>query len=186
MGRKRIYIPHAVYHVTFNTKFRLPYFKEDIFSCILGNVLFNAQELKDYVLIAYKINPEHVHLLIKCGDTINLSEIVHCIRRVSAIKINQVITKGTEDERLKLLWNEYMLVYARGFWLKYGSPSSFPFPLFKWQGGFDDVIMRTRQQLITVKHYIRNQASHHELAENIHLFVRTTEPDGIVYPNLKI
>ena len=112
MGRKRIYIPHAVYHITFNPKFRIPYFTEDIFSCILGKVIFNAQELKDYILIAYKINPEHVHLVIKCGEKYNVSEIIHCSKHVSAVKINQVITKDTEEERFKLLWNEDMLVYA--------------------------------------------------------------------------
>ena len=184
MSRKRIYIPNAVYHVTFNTKFRIPYFTEDIFSCILGNVIFNAQDLKDYFLIAYKINPEHVHLLLKCGAAFNLSEVVHSIKRVSAVKIDQVITKDTEDERLKLSWTEEQLVYARSFWLKYGTPSGFPFPLFKWQDGFDDVIMRSRQQITQVKRYIRNQAAHHDLKENTHLYFSPVEPDGMIFPKL--
>ena len=185
MGRKRIHVAHAVYHVTFNTKFRIPYFNEDVFCYILADVIHHATLLKDFFLIASKINPEHIHLLIKCGERCDLSEILHCIKRISAVRINQLITQDTFDRRITLSWTHEMLSFSRAFRKKYGTPSTFPFPLFKWQRGFNDVIMRSPNQLLTAKKYIRNQAAHHDLPEDVHLFLSPKIPEEIVYPALK-
>jgi REP element-mobilizing transposase RayT len=157
MACRRIYISNAVYHVCFNTKLRRTYFNEDIFCCILGDVILGSRLLKDYCVIAYKINPEHVHLLVKCGDRFNISEVMHCIKRVSAVKINQLITRNTVDERSQLTWTDELLTYSKAFEMKYGNPSSFPYPLFKWQEGFNDVVVESHRQLLATKNIFRTR-----------------------------
>jgi REP element-mobilizing transposase RayT len=185
MACRRIYISNAVYHVCFNTKLRRTYFNEDIFCCILGDVILGSRLLKDYCVIAYKINPEHVHLLVKCGDRFNISEVMHCIKRVSAVKINQLITRNTVDERSQLTWTDELLTYSKAFEMKYGNPSSFPYPLFKWQEGFNDVVVESHRQLLATKKYIQDQALHHGLPENIHLYLSKELPENIFYPKFR-
>lgn len=181
MTRKRLYIPNAAYHVTFNPKYRIPYFREDVFSFILARVIHEGQCYKDYTLIAYKINPEHVHLLLKCNTEFNISMIIQHVKRISSLHIKMLMSRGTEDERVDFKWtNELESLYAM-LVLKYGSVMNIPYPMFAWQPGFNDVIIRSRRHLMMTINYLRKQAQIHNLADNIHLFVASEIPAGIAF-----
>ncbi|NND08269.1 MAG: hypothetical protein HKN87_17970 [Saprospiraceae bacterium] len=41
--------------------------------------------------MGYKINPQHIHLLLKVGKAYNISQVMHSIKRVSSDKINQIL-----------------------------------------------------------------------------------------------
>ena len=87
---KRFHIPNAAYHITTNTKSRIPFFQEDVFASVLVNTIEETLPLKNAILVGYKINPEHLHLIIQVQADFTISQIMHSIKRVSAIQINQL------------------------------------------------------------------------------------------------
>jgi len=179
---KHATLAHAAYLITFNPKFRYPFFHEDVLCHILATVIRSSQNIKDYVLIGYKINPDHVHILLRCGGKNNLSKIVQSIKRISSTRINQIRTRGTEDERKNLEWSLELEALYQVLVLKYDGLINVPFPLFDWQDGFDDRYITSRRHLKTVIAYLRKQAHKHHLHEEKYLFVSKVIPGDIRYP----
>jgi len=158
-SQKRIYSPGAIYFITTNTENRYPFFAEDIFCEIFLSDLQICLELKKFEILGYKINPDHVHLLIKPGIEYNYSQIIQNLKRTSSLHINEIIQHANDPE----CTNIYSRIQEK----------SRPFPRFKWQKSFHDHIIRNNRDLQNHLRYIQIQWLKHELEENKWCFTGT-------------
>ena len=111
-SQKRKYYDNSIYFITTNTHNSFPYFEEDIFSELLVNNVYYCKKIKKFNLFAYKVNYDHIHLLIEAMGIENYSKILQNIKRVS-LHINQVMSSCiTEGENIysRLQWTD-----ARGY-----------------------------------------------------------------------
>ncbi|HNW30463.1 MAG TPA: transposase [Spirochaetota bacterium] len=72
---KRYYIDNAIYFITTVTYDRYPWFKEDLLCRLFIDDLELCAAIKNFTIIGYKINPEHVHLMIQPKEKHDFSEI---------------------------------------------------------------------------------------------------------------
>ncbi len=92
-SQKRIYIKNAIYFITTNVDEPLFLFKEDLFCELFVEDLKFCREIKQFNIFGYKVNPDHIHLLIQPTGKYNYSEIMQNLKRVSSLHINQIIEK---------------------------------------------------------------------------------------------
>lgn len=178
---KRIHIKKAAYHITTNCQSRFPYFEEDIFCNILIDSLANCQKIKPFVLIGFKINPDHSHIILQSTGDFNISQIMQNVKRTSSTQINQIIHYQYEtNPYVKLEWTNRLKQYNRMFQRK-NNFGIHEFPMFKWQVSFDDQIIRYPSQLTDTIAYLRKQHIKHELKENKFLYIADNLPTDIVY-----
>lgn len=182
MPRKnRLYIPFAPYFITFNVKTKFSFFHEDVFCNILIDVLSKTTSLKEYNLIGYKINPDHCHLIIQPTGIFNISKIMHSIKRNSSQGINMLVTHEIEDELYQSYhWTSSMLQYRRNFKRKYNYEFH-DFPKFEWQSSFDDVLLKTRNDLQIRIEYLQKQWLKHDLPENKFLYICPELPKNLKF-----
>ena len=88
---RRVYIEGGVYFITANTYKKYPYFENQIFCNLLIEELLLCKKIKEFELYGYKINPEHVHLLMQPGGKYTFSSIMHFLKRNFSQNINKVI-----------------------------------------------------------------------------------------------
>jgi putative transposase len=99
-SQKRFYIPNAVYFVTTCTENRQAYFSDDVLcEAFVENMNFH-RKLKGFAVLAYKINPEHVHLLIRPGKDFDISQIMFSLKKQFACNVNRM--RG--DAAAKFVW----------------------------------------------------------------------------------
>jgi REP element-mobilizing transposase RayT len=145
---KRIYIKNAAYLLTTNCEKWFPYFVEDVFCNILIDNIAICQRIKPFELIGFKINPDHTHLIIQPTGDYNISQIMQNIKRVTSDHINQIINFDMEINHYeKLKWTDKLKVYNKMFIRKNNYQQGSDFPIFKWQEGFDDQLIREEEQL---------------------------------------
>lgn len=65
MSQRRIYQEEFPYFVTTKTKDGICFFNKTKYALLLSNIIFQACHLKKYILYAYCIMPDHLHLLVK-------------------------------------------------------------------------------------------------------------------------
>lgn len=178
---KRIHIKKAAYHITTNSQNRFPYFEEDIFCNIFIDCIANYQKIKSFELIGFKINPDHSHIILQPMGNYNVSQIMQSIKRTSSSQINQIIhTQYKTNPYKKLEWTEKLKLYNRMF-IRKNNYGIHEFPLFKWQEGFDDQLIRDSTQLKETIFYLTKQAVKHELKENKFLYISDIIPTDIVF-----
>ena len=178
---KRLYYDRAVYMITTNTKRRFPFFEEDIFSNIFLDVLAGYQKMKSYNVLGYKVNPDHIHIVLQPTGTYNISQIMQSVKRVSSNQINQVVTFENQDSKFsKLTWTPSLILYRRQFQRK-NNFGVHEFPLFKWLPSFDDNLIRNREQLKNTLLYLKKQSEKHALSENKFLMIAKKIPDNIFF-----
>ena len=181
---KRIYIKKAAYFITTNCVQRYPFFEEDIFCNILIDNIASCQQIKSFELIGFKINPDHIHLIIQPTGKYNISQIMQNIKRTTSDHINQLISyKQEENHYEKLKWSEKLKWYNRSFQRKYNYEFH-EFPLFKWQISFDDRMIKIPNQLKASVEYLKKQTVKHELKENKFLYINKNLPKDIVFIGL--
>jgi len=90
-SQKRIYIKNAIYFITTNTFEAYPYFKEDILCELFAKDLELCQNLKEFNIFGYKVNPDHVHLLIQPKGKNNHSEIMRSLKTNISRNINFIM-----------------------------------------------------------------------------------------------
>ncbi len=179
---KRLYIKKAAYFITTNPQFRLAFFSEDLISEIFAYNLFECAALKDAFLIGYKINPDHVHILVQVGSQYNISEVVHSIKRITTIKINQILSfKNCGETHRVFQWTPSQINFRNKFLQKYGSENHHDFPLFKWQAGFNDQLIRSKLGLNIRIAYLKKQQERHSLNDNKWLYISPTIPNDIIF-----
>ena len=124
----RLNIPGAIYFVTTVTKDRFPYFNEDENCMILSNDIKFCQTIKNFHLYGYKINPDHIHLLIQTSSfEESISSILHNIKRTSSLHISKggIWQKSFHDRvvRNESELNAY-IQYLKIQWIKHKLPEN--------------------------------------------------------------
>ena len=179
---KRIHIKCAAYLITSNTQGRVPFFQEDIFSNIFIDDLAHCQKIKPFNLIGFKINPDHVHIILQPMGKFNISQIMHNIKKTSSLHINQIMHSIFPNSPYeKFEWTPNLMFYSRCFKRKYNYKGIHSYPAFDWQKGFDDQLIRTRKELKDSVHYLDKQVIKHNLPENKFLYHADSIPTDIVF-----
>jgi len=172
-AQKRIYVERGIYFITVNTFERYPFFEEDVLCDLLVWEFNLCKVLKCFNLIAYKINPEHFHLMIQPIGKDNYSEIMRSIKTNTSRNINYVAgfteKAGSRDpafsvnkplkkhfERVDELKSDMHAIYQ----------SKIDYPKFQWQSSFHDHLIRNKSDLFAHVKYIESQWVKHELPEN--------------------
>ncbi len=88
---KRIYIDSLPVYITTVTQNRFPYFEEEIFCRLFLETLNFSRWVHDFETLAYKINPDHIHLIFQPGKSSNYSEIMQTIKRNFSRDCNDLI-----------------------------------------------------------------------------------------------
>ena len=187
-SQKRIYKKNGIYFITTNTYNNHQYFDEDIFCCLFTSHLKLIQNTKNCLIYAYKINPNHIHLLIKTAGIFNYSQIMHFLKRNFSLNANKIIGFTQEgniplhklnDTNIKKkaedsipphdVFNKIILQLRDDFLEKYGK--NHPFHPFKWQKSFHFHIVENRDDFFRHLGYIKKQHIKHELQENKYCFI---------------
>jgi putative transposase len=178
-SQKRFYEEGRAVFITAVTHKRHPYFEEDVFCELFALDLEFCRRLKDFQVIGYKINPDHVHLLIFPGEEYNYSEIMGSLKRNFSRDYNDLINgndfircKGDDSNR-RLYGNNFnehidRLNHLRAqFDLKLKTS----FPMFKWQKSFHYHLIESKDDLFRHIRYIEQQWQKHNLGENRFLYI---------------
>lgn len=166
-SQKRFLAKHAIYFITTNTYKGFPYFAEDIFCESFLDVLRFAKETKSFKLYGLKINCDHIHIMMQPTGEYSYSEIMHNLKRVSSLHINQII-KGPEVYS-GVEWSEKLREYHNRFIDKYKNnhqPGK-----FKWHRSFYDHMIRGRTDFLHHIKYIRNQWIKHNQPQNRYCYI---------------
>jgi REP element-mobilizing transposase RayT len=193
-SQKRIYRKGAIYFVTTNTHGRYPYFTEDVLCELLIHEFHLCQMTHEFALIAYKINPDHMHLMFQPRGKSNYSAIMHYIKRNSSQNINKILFNlhgdmntssegGDAHSRLHsispspfMFFEATIVNFHSRFITKYGIVH--PYPKFQWQLSFHDHIIRDYNDLHNHIQYIKRQWIKHGLDENNWCFVDSRFDDS--------
>ena len=169
---RRLYVQSGVYFLSWNTKNRYPFFEEDIFCNILCDAIFYCRQIKPFRLIGYKINPDHIHVILEPTGAHNISQIVQNIKRISNEHINQVIfCHHDENPFAHLEWTENLRHCSVMFFRKYNQNKYHPFPRFQWQKSFHDRLIRSPRELQNCRNYLKKQSQKHLLQDNHFLYL---------------
>jgi REP element-mobilizing transposase RayT len=158
-----------------------------------------CRKLFGFDLYAYKINPDHVHLLICPNKTYNYSKIMQFIKRHFTRDCNFILSVSDEigggkpslikgDIRECRLYQEpilsepfgaslaqvkrhrnNVLLLKKVFWTD--KKSAIDIPRFKWQKSFHYHYVTGEKDLINHVQYIQNQADKHGLSENKYCYI---------------
>ncbi|MCI0530608.1 MAG: transposase [candidate division Zixibacteria bacterium] len=92
---KHLYLENHIYFITTVTHKRKRFFDGENNCEILLRVVRYYRERLSFRVYGYVILPDHIHALIQVPEGLDISTIMHCIKRASAYQINQILhTKG--------------------------------------------------------------------------------------------
>jgi REP element-mobilizing transposase RayT len=191
-SQKRKYIPGRVYFITTNTFNSFPYFENDILCQLFEKELEFCRKLFGFEIYAYKINPDHIHLLICPGNNHNYSAIMQFVKRHFTRNCNIVMdvdeSPGKGDNghcrlykqmALSEKYNNLLPMIKRfdievlkmrdRFFTEFGP--AIDIPRFKWQKSFHYHCIANGKDLMNHIQYIQKQSSKHKLNKNRHCFV---------------
>ncbi|UCE25278.1 MAG: transposase [Candidatus Zixiibacteriota bacterium] len=131
--RIRIESDYEIYFVTFSVHNFIPIFARQVVARKFVRVLRFYEVRSDYVLHAYVIMPEHVHLLMECTCNRGIGAIIRDIKKYFAFIYRK--------ELLDIVGPEQFMVDGR-------------FRL--WQRGFDEVTISSEAQYYVKLKYIVN------------------------------
>ncbi|MFH0853413.1 MAG: transposase [bacterium] len=161
---KRIYLDNAIYFVTTKTKYNVPFFKDPVLTNIFIEKLEVAKHITSFLLLAYVILPDHLHLLVQPNKNITISTVMHCIKRNASRSLNIIHpTLVGEDDHPRLR-------------------------RFEWQSSFYDHIIRNERDFNNHVNYIHFNPVKHGYANkpedwpwsSYHTF--TNEDYGLIDP----
>jgi REP element-mobilizing transposase RayT len=183
---KRFYFPGATYFITMNTRDKQPFFKDDILCRLFADEIEICSRLKQCSFQAYKINPNHIHLLIKPSSCANFSEVLRSLKTNFSRNANRVMGHKDFTDNMESFnnrrghvtpltmiaeQNEVILNHLKKValyheeWSK-NKGTGIIFPVFKWQPSFRDHIIRDEEDLRIHLRYIEIQWKKHKLGEN--------------------
>ena len=150
--QKRIY-NNNIYFITCNTQDKIPFFKYKELCDVWLKTLRTTQKIKNFKLLAFCLNYDHFHLLLKPdNNTANISQIIQSFKRNTSININS------------LLWlnnMEYSKLISSQIKNKLKSISK-----FQWQKSFHDHIIRDEKDYFKHLKYTENNYIKHGLSDN--------------------
>jgi len=167
-SQKRYYIDGAIYFITTNTYCRFPYFLEDILCELFIEELKLCKRLKKFQLYGYKINPDHIHLLIKPNIEFNFSKIIKSLKENFSRDANKLISFSkkiripeytSDTSTCRLCIREFIRK-------KYYKIDIHNLPQFKWQKSFHYHIINNHIDFMNHMEYIKYQWIKHGLNKN--------------------
>jgi putative transposase len=91
---KKQQLDNCIYFITTVTNGRLPIFRDDSCCDILIDDIKYYRKMLDFLLLAYVIMPNHLHLLLMTGDKFSVSKILQKIKGHSGYRINESTNQG--------------------------------------------------------------------------------------------
>jgi len=193
-SQKRFYELYYPVFITTNTNNRYPFFNENILCELFIETLFFCAKIKKYEISAFKINPDHLHLIIIPDASTDYSKIMGSIKRNFARDCNNMlndrdfIRSKSADETLReaairIATSESSIltldilsdhltkleILLNSFHEKYRL--KLPFNYFKWQNSFNYWILKSEKDFYNKMKYIMRQSEHHNLTENKYLYI---------------
>ncbi|MEW6041957.1 MAG: hypothetical protein AB1633_10585 [Elusimicrobiota bacterium] len=156
------YSESAAYFITLKTTGNCRYFDEEIICELFIENLNYAKEHMDFLLLAYKINPDNVEIFLIPAGKYNCSQIVERLKFNFEYSCNIMINNdntamATEDNLLKyfnsLIFN--FKTIKNKFQKKYGNTNTFP--EFKWKHSVYNRITRKQNEFIMVMERIQRE-----------------------------
>ncbi|UCH98166.1 MAG: transposase [Candidatus Aminicenantes bacterium] len=195
-SQRRLLVKHGLYFISTNTSNNYPYFTEDIFCHLFLDELHHTQQLKSFEIYGYKINKEHIHLLIQPLGECNYSQIMESLKSNFSRDINRILgfssprgligpnagARAPAKNSSQMVPNspapkanppnpaiERYKKYRPQFLKKYGN--NHHFPKFKWHPSFFDHLIRCKTDLLDHVRYLRNQWMKHKEPKNKYCFI---------------
>lgn len=171
-SQKRYYIDNAIYFITTNTYNGYPYFEIDVLCELFVYEIETYKQINKFAIHGYKINPEHIHLLIQPYGKHNYSEIICLLKSNFARNANRIFgynklfiprKAGSRDpafEQHSKLLNNLRNQFTKQHDVHHDIPK------FKWQSSFYDHIIRNDFDYCQHLKYIQNQWIKHKLSSN--------------------
>jgi REP element-mobilizing transposase RayT len=139
-----------------------------------------CQVLKKCEFLAYKINPEHIHLIVHISLKGDLSEIMRSLRANFSRNANRILGKNKIPDKLlinhlpaeKEMLNEHiskLKLYREQFLSR--ANNTIKIPTFRWQSSFRDHVIRGRKEIVLYRKYIQKQSQKHNLKHNRWLWI---------------
>ncbi|MBL4655226.1 MAG: transposase [Bacteroidia bacterium] len=100
-SQKRIYINDAIYFLTTNVDDPLFLLKENLFCDLFVADLKFCRKIKQFNIFGYKVNPDHIHLLIQPTGINNYSEIMRSLKTNYSRNVNFIMGYNEISEFLK-------------------------------------------------------------------------------------
>lgn len=204
-SQKRIYRAFGIYFITSNVSTGLNYLGEDIFGHLLENLIHISATINDCSVIAYKINPDHIHLLIQTGEMIGISTFMGTLKRNFTRYANfilsqrEVLNKCDDSHHrtkdIKNLWAQFevysqhklkplpapeliVLTDLYHSYCHFMNGKRFDHNQFLWQKSFHFHLITSSRDLENHVTYILQQSKKHGLKKNSFCFLSENLTDG--------
>ncbi len=168
-SQKRYYDSSYVYFITVNTKNKQSFFREKIWCDLWIEELKILKELKPFKLFGFCLNYDHFHMLLRCDEKNNISQIIKFFKenfsRDANKIIRQTIVSATAPSRLQM--NNIVKILQKRFYKKFIKKNNHPvFLKFSWQKSFYDHVIRNEKDLEEHYNYCVYNFQKHDLPEN--------------------
>lgn len=91
MTQRAFYQTEYPYFVTTDINRRLPLFDDSKLANILKNNIFYYKETLDFILYAYVVMPDHLHMVIKVNEQYNISKVMQAIKYHAAKDVHNYL-----------------------------------------------------------------------------------------------
>lgn len=91
LRRGRTSIPQQIYHLSFTTLERRPFFADVLAASAAARCFHAAEGGAGAVLLAWVLMPDHAHCLLQLGSVLPLDEEVRRLKGASARAVNRVL-----------------------------------------------------------------------------------------------
>lgn len=162
-SRRRPYRPFGYYFITTNVSEGFFILERFDFGHLLEHVLYYSAQIHFTTIIAYKINPNHIHLLVQIGKKGTISSFMGSWKRQFSRQVNQLVLQDVSrksnssndssrpsDDSISRLRNTNK---------------------FSWQKSYHSHLITSRQDFDNHINYILKQQEHHRLEDNKFCFV---------------
>jgi len=151
-SQRRPYCRHGFYFVTTNVSENFLALENRAFGFLLEHILHLSALVHDVDLIAYKLNPDHIHILVQIGEHGTISDYVGSFKRQFSRQVNENLKRlsnpGDDSNRHLVSLNR-----------------------FRWQKSYHSHLVSSKLDFENHIKYIRKQHEHHQLPEDRHCFV---------------
>ena len=92
LRKGRVSIPGRYYAITITTQDRRAIFTQLPVNQLLGQEIYKLEDKQYADVIAYTIMPDHIHLLIKLGSTLELGQVIKFFKGRTATLLRNTVT----------------------------------------------------------------------------------------------
>ena len=156
-SRRRPYRPFGYYFITTNVSEGFSILGKHIFGHLLEHIIHLSAHIHSVKIIAYKINPDHIHIIAQVGSKGTISKYVGSLKRQFSRQVNQILSLDLpegrdspgDDSNRRLAFCDN----------------------FQWQKSYHSHLITSQRDFDNHIQYILKQYKHHELEENKFCFV---------------